>query len=101
MSAVSATYEERRAFFENLKILVKPEYEEVYRILIRNRETVTENSNGIFFDVGGIHDKTFYELQEYMRFCLETRRMEEARVKEMASLSEETKAYLESGYTSE
>jgi hypothetical protein len=95
------SYEERRVFFENLKILVKPEYEEVYRILVRNHESVTENSNGIFFDVGGIQNRTFCELQEYMKFCLETRRMEEVRVKEMASLSEETKAYLESGYTSE
>lgn len=94
-------YEERKAFFENLKILVKSEHEEVYRILLRNREFVTENSNGIFFDVSAVQDKTFCELAEYMKFCLETRRMEEVRTKEMASLSEEAKAYLESGYVSE
>jgi hypothetical protein len=98
---MSISYEERRAFFENLKILVKSEYEEVYRILIRNKETVAENSNGIFFDVNAIQDKTFRELEEYMKFCLETRRLEEARVKQMTTLAEETKAYLETGYTSE
>ena len=98
---MSISYEERRAFFENLKILVKTEYEEVYRILIRNKETVTENSNGIFFDISAIQNHTFRELEEYMKFCLETRRIEEARTKEMASLSEETNAYLKTGYTSE
>ena len=98
---MSITYEERKAFFENLKILVKSEHEEIYRILVRNRETTTENSNGIFFDVSAVQEKTFRELQEYMKFCLETRRMEDARVKEMATLAEETDTYLKTGYTSE
>jgi hypothetical protein len=98
---MSIPYEERRAFFENLKILVKSEHEEVYRILVRNREMTTENSNGIFFDVSAVQDKTFHELVEYMKFCLETRRQEEARTKQMASLTEETIAYLATGYTSE
>jgi hypothetical protein len=98
---MSISYEERRTFFENLKQLVKSEYEEVYRILLRNHETVSENSNGIFFDVGAVQDRTFRELSEYMNFCMETRRMEEVRTKEMASLSEETKTYLETGYSSE
>jgi hypothetical protein len=95
------SYEERRAFFESLKILVKSEYEEVYRVLRKNKESYTENSNGIFFDVAGVQETTFRELQEYMQFCLENRRTEEARAKELASLTEETNAYLQTGYTSE
>jgi hypothetical protein len=95
------SYEERKTFFESLKILVKSEYEEVYRILRRNKEAHTENSNGIFFDVASVQETTFRELQEYMQFCLENRRTEEARTKELATLTEETNTYLEKGYTSE
>ena len=93
--------EERRTFFESLKILVKSEYEEVFRILRRNKESYTENSNGIFFDVAAVQEVTFRELQEYMRFCLENRRIEETRTKELATLTEETNTYLETGYVSE
>jgi len=80
-------YEERKAFFENLKILVKSEYEEVFRILKKYNESYTENSNGIFFDVNLLKDETFGQLKEYMQFCLENRRLEEGRSKQLANLS--------------
>jgi len=95
------TYEQRKQFFENLKILVKSEYEEIFRILKKNNEEFTENSNGIFFDVNTVSETTFEQFQEYMNFCLENRRVEEGRTKQLASLSEETNKYLVDGYTSE
>ena len=95
------TYEQRKQFFENLKILVKSEYEEIFRILKKNNEEFTENSNGIFFDVNTVSEITFEQFQEYMNFCLENRRVEEGRTKQLASLSEETNKYLVDGYTSE
>jgi len=95
------TYEQRKQFFENLKILVKSEYEEIFRILKKNNEEFTENSNGIFFDVNTVSETTFDQFQEYMNFCLENRRVEEGRTKQLASLSEETNKYLVDGYTSE
>ena len=94
-------YEERKVFFEQLKILVKSEYEEVFRILKKYNESYTENSNGIFFDVTTVKDDTFGQLKEYMQFCLENRRIEEGRAKELASLSAETNKYLATGYVSE
>jgi Bromodomain extra-terminal - transcription regulation len=94
------SYEKRKHFFENLKILVKSEYEEIFRILKRNKEQYTENSNGIFFDVNTVSDPCFQALQEYMNFCLENRRIEEGRAKELASLTEETNKYLIEGYSS-
>jgi hypothetical protein len=94
------SYEKRKQFFENLKILVKSEYEEIFRILKRNREEYTENSNGIFFDVNTVGETCFQALQEYMNFCLENRRIEEGRAKELASLTEETNKYLIEGYNS-
>ena len=95
------SYEQRKQFFENLKILTKSEYEEIFRILKRGREEYTENSNGIFFDVVAVSESTFEQFQEYMKFCLENRRIEEGRTQQLATLSEETNKYLVDGYSSE
>ena len=44
-----------QVIFENIKILVRPEQEEIYRILRRtNEKNFTENTNGIFFDLMNI-----------------------------------------------
>ena len=42
------TYEDRKVMFENIKILDKPEQEEIFRIIRKTKENYTENSNGIF-----------------------------------------------------
>jgi hypothetical protein len=94
------SYEQRKQYFENLKILVKSEYEEVYRILRRNKVEHTENSNGIFFDVSLLTSDTFQQLEEHMNFCLQNRRAEENRSKQLATLSEETTKFLLEGYSS-
>jgi len=95
------SYEQRKQFFENLKILTRSEYEEIFRILKRGHEEYTENSNGIFFDVMAVQETVFEQFQEYMKFCLENRRIEEGRTKQLATLSEETNKYLVDGYVSE
>ena len=82
-------YEKRRTIFETLKILVKAEYEEVFRILKRNKEDWTENSNGIFFDMAAIKDQSLGQLSEYMTFCLENRKADERRASQLATLGSE------------
>ena len=94
------SYEQRKQYFENLKILVKSEYEEVFRILKRNKVEHTENSNGIFFDVSLLTAETFQQLEEHMNFCLQNRKAEENRSKQLATLSEETTKFLLEGYSS-
>lgn len=94
------SYERRKAYFENLKILVKSEYEEVFRILKKHKVEYTENSNGIFFDVSLLSEITFEQLEEYMNFCLQNRKAEENRSKELANLSAETNRFLLEGYSS-
>jgi hypothetical protein len=101
LTELEMSYDQRKQFFENLKILVKSEYEEIFRILKKNHEDFTENSNGIFFDVVAVSETTFEQFQEYMHFCLENRRAEEGRTKQLASLSEETNKYLVDGYVSD
>ena len=60
---------ERVIVFENLKLLVKSEHEEVFRILKRHKESFTENSNGIFFDVGSLPASVFEALCKFVEFC--------------------------------
>ena len=90
-------YEKRRTIFETLKILVKAEYEEVFRILKRNKEDWTENSNGIFFDMAAIKDQTLGQLSEYMMFCLENRKADERRASQLATLGSELHQCLMTG----
>ena len=92
-------YEKRRILFENIKILVKAEFEEVFRILKRNKENWTENSNGIFFDVVAINDQTMEQLSEYMVFCIENRKADERRALQLATLGSELHQCLSGGRT--
>ncbi len=93
MSASAATlsqaeYDQRKLFLDEMKILVKGEQEEVYRILRKFRCEVSENSNGIFFDLCKVPAEAFEALQKFMEFCrqnridLETREEEERRAQE-------------------
>jgi hypothetical protein len=90
-----SSYDQRKIFHENLKHLVKTEYEEIFRILKKYDETFTENSNGIFFDVMTIKETTFIEMKNFMDFCLENRRQETARISELAMLTTEINNLLE------
>lgn len=90
-----ASYEERKIIFENIKILVQPEHEEIYRILRRtNEKNFTENTNGIFFDLMNISDEAFGHIKEYIDFCLKTRREHEDRLKELETIRIQNENYV-------
>ena len=74
------SYEERKKVFEQMKMLVKPEQEEIFRILRRGKEHYTENSNGVFFDLTLLSDHTFEDMKDYLRFCMKTRQDDESLV---------------------
>ena len=93
MSASAATvtaeeYERRKLFLEDLKVLVKGELEEIYKILRKHRCEISENSNGVFFDFWKIPGPAFKDLQDFMEFCrqnriaLEKRDLEEQKAQE-------------------
>ena len=90
-----SNYDQRKIFHENLKHLVKSEYEQIFRIIRKYDETFTENSNGIFFDVMNVKEDTFDEMKKFMDFCLENRRQESARISKMATLTTEVNSLLE------
>lgn len=81
-------YDKRKQLFENLKMLATSEYEEFFRILKRNNEPYTENSNGIFFDVMTLKDESFLEMEKFMEFCVKVRTDEALRLKELKELKD-------------
>jgi len=92
---MSIPYEQRRLLHENLKQLVKSEYEQIFRILKRYNEQYTENSNGIFFDVTTIQEGTYTDMRKFLDFCIENRSKEQQRISELANLRTEVNTLLE------
>jgi dsDNA-specific endonuclease/ATPase MutS2 len=91
-----ASYDDKKRVFEDIKTLARPEQEELFRILRRMKESYTENSNGIFFDLTLISDQAFEQMKEYLRFCLWTRREHEQRLKEMETIRIKGEQYVDS-----
>lgn len=73
-AAISAEeYEERRTLLADIKMLVKGEQEEIYRILKNSKAEYSENSNGVFFDVCKLPAETFGAMKKFMEFCKKNR----------------------------
>ncbi len=92
---MASSYDERKKIFEYLKVLVKPEQEEVFRIIRKTRENYTENSNGIFFDLATVTDDTFNQIKEYIDFCLKTRQEDAERLKELETIRIQNENYID------
>ena len=86
----------RNYIFDNIKSLVASEYEEVFRIIRKNKESYSENSNGIFFDLSCLPDDAFQHIKEYIQFCLTTRNEHENRLKELETIRIQNEQYQES-----
>lgn len=85
----AAEYEARKQFLEDLKLLDKNEYEEVYRLIHRDGVDYTENSNGVFFDLTMLSETTFTKLTQFMDLCKTQRKSEEARAQELNHLRQD------------
>lgn len=92
---MSANYEERKKLFEYIKLLVKPEQEEIFRIIRKTKDSYTENSNGIFFDLSVISDDAFNQIKEYIAFCLKTRQEDANRLKELETIRIQSENYVD------
>ena len=84
------SYEDRKKVFDTIKILTKPEHEDLFRILKKTRENYTENSNGIFFDLQTVSEECYLKIKEYIDFCVKNRQEHETRLKELDELRNET-----------
>jgi hypothetical protein len=87
-------YDERKKVFEHIKVLDKPEQEEVFRIIRKTKENYTENSNGIFFDLSTVSDESFQQIKEYLDFCLKTRQEDTERLKELEIIRIQNENYV-------
>ena len=92
---MNAAYEERKQIFEHIKLLVKPEQEEIFRIIRKTKENYTENSNGIFFDLATLSDDSFIQIKEYIDFCLKTRQEDAERLKELETIRIQNENYID------
>jgi len=92
---MSYSYEERKNIFENIKVLVSSEQEEIFRIIRKTKENYTENSNGIFFDLATISESTFIQISEYLKFCLKTRQEDILRLNELETIRLQNANYID------
>ena len=92
---MASSYDERKRIFENIKVLVKSEHEEIFRIIRKTKENYTENSNGIFFDLATVSDETFNQIKEYLDFCLKTRQEDAERLKELETIRIQNENYID------
>ena len=53
----------RTYIFEHIKSLVPSEYEEIFRIIRKKKESYSENSNGIFFDLSTVSLDTLLKIK--------------------------------------
>lgn len=90
MSEPQEDYEQRKKIWEAIKTLMKSEQEELFRILLRNKVEYTENTNGIFFDVGKLDSKVLDEIYKFLNFCQQNRMDFEKRDQTMEDLRKET-----------
>lgn len=90
MSQGQEEYEQRKKVWEAIKTLMKSEQEELFRILLRNKVEYTENTNGIFFDVGKLEPAVLDEIQKFLNFCQQNRMDFEKRDQTMEDLRKET-----------
>jgi Bromodomain extra-terminal - transcription regulation len=83
-------YETKKSLLEEIKLLSKEEYEEVFRIIKRENVEYTENSNGVFFDLAHCSDTVCTKLEQFMELCKTQRRSEEQRTQELEVLRQES-----------
>jgi hypothetical protein len=81
-------FETRKSVFEEVKRFNRTELEELYKVLRRAGEEVSENRNGMFFDLLSLKDDTVLRIKELIQFCIENRANFEVREKAMSQLIE-------------
>ena len=80
-------FEIRKRLHEEIKKFNRTEQEELFRILKRENEEVSENRNGIFFDLTVIKESTLSKIKEWITFCKKNTTEFEEREKEMELLT--------------
>ena len=83
-------FETRKRIFEEVKRFNRTELEELYKVLRRATEEVSENRNGMFFDLLSLKEDTLAKIDELIVFCKENRANFEVREKVLTELVNST-----------
>jgi len=84
--AKDTDFETRKRIFEEVKRFNRTELEELYKLLRRGSEEISENRNGMFFDLLSVKEDTLMKIDELIGFCKENRANFEVREKELTEL---------------
>lgn len=87
------TQQMRNYIFDHMKLLVPSEHEEIFRIIKKHRETFSENSNGIFFDLSTVSHPSLVKIKEYIDFCIKTRQDDQYRLQELETIRIHNESY--------
>ena len=82
-------FEARKRLFEEIKKFSKTEQEELYRILVKHEEYISENKNGMYFDLMNLKDDTLHNIESFIVFCSENNKSFEQREKTMNDLRQQ------------
>lgn len=80
-------FDERKKILEEIKKFNRTEQESLYHILCKQGEDISENKNGMFFDLLNVKEDTINYIKELIKFINANREIFETREKEMNSLS--------------
>ncbi len=68
---------QKKILFEKINKLSKTEHEEIYKILVKHNSSDKENSicftrnkNGVFFNLSGINDILYEQLDNFVNYCI-------------------------------
>ena len=86
-------YEDRRRLLEEMKLLMKSEQGEIYRIVKQSRAEFSKNSNGVFFDICKLPAETFSAIQKFMEFSRKNRESFAIREEEQRKAEEALRSY--------
>ena len=73
MNLSSEEYEKRKKVWETVKFLNKSEQEELFRIIKQAGVEYSENTNGIFFDIGKLEQSVLETISQFIKFCQQNR----------------------------
>jgi hypothetical protein len=80
-------FESRKRLFDEIKLFNRTEQEELFRILRKQGEEVSENRNGIFFDLMTLQADTISKVQEWVDFCKKNNTDFQSREEELVELA--------------
>jgi hypothetical protein len=84
-----AEYDTRKQLYDEIKKMNRTEQEELFRILKKCNEDVSENKNGMFFDLMNLQTETILQIQEWISFCNKNKVQFEIREKVIQELEKE------------